>query len=491
MKISQKLQMSNLNINKDILFAKISKKLSENDNSILHIKNLIKGNNNNIKGNLNPNEENKNDEHREFLISEDQEKNSEHNPDTHKENHNENPNHNNQEKKDKENHLIVHVNKHQISNKKEIINRKVSLSNLIQWAKSNKIQLRKMHLNFLSNGYDLVKVAEKINKNSIILNIPNDFIILPNMPQVKKECEEIKKIPEFKEEEEIDFICLSAALRKLRRNTRFKEYINYLYDSVKFSNFPVFYNKSEMLIMKGSYLETLLDARKSLYKLQYSLLQNKKIFDSDYTEEDYFKSRIIINSKFFDLEVNGKITPVLIPLSDIFYSKSLKSNVELVQTKGEIQLKAIENINKKNGIELSIGKASNYHYIINYGFSKINNPSPLEIYLDLKIKNANGEKKNKEILLSNDFNINNALITLRKTVSKLTNEKIRIKNKKFDKPKSIENEYESLRVLKGGLKSQILSYATKINQDISKLSKTKNHNEINLLNILIEEKKVK
>ena len=130
----------------------------------------------------------------------------------------------------------------------------------------------------------------------------------------------------------------------------------------------------------------------------------------------------------------------------------------------------------------------NIRYFINYGFSMINNPTPLDIYLDLKIKNANGEKKNKEILLSNDYNINTALITLRKTVSKLTNEKRKIKN--YDNPKNIENEYESLSVLKGGLKSQISNYSTKINEDISKLSKTKNYNEVNLLNILIEEKKV-
>jgi hypothetical protein len=521
MKISHKLQISNLNINKDILFSKISDKLSENDNSILHLKKLIKeGNlknnknnnkenidlNTNLKGNrignINLNsQENLQEKNREFLLSENSEENHQ-NPQNHyqtnkknyneihnenyNEKHNENPIHKKLEKK--ENHLIVHVNKHQINNKKEIINRKVSLSNLIQWAKSNKIQLRKIHLNFLSNGYDIAKVAEKINKNSLIFNIPKEFLILPNMPLVREECEKIRKIPEFTEE--TDFICLAAALRKLRNDKRFKDYITYLYDSVKFSNFPIFYNKSEMILMKGSYLESLINARKSLYKLEYNLIKNKKIFDLDYTEEDYFKSRIIINSKFFDLKINNKITPVLIPLSDIFYSKSLKSNVELVQINGAIQLKTIEYINKKNGIELSVGKASNYQYLINYGFSKINNPSPLEIYLDLKIKNANGEKKNKEILLSKDFNINNALITLRKTVNKLTNEKIKIKNKNFDNPKSIENEYESLRVFKGGLKSQIFNYSTKLNQDINKLSKTKNHNEINLLNILIEEKKV-
>ena len=82
------------------------------------------------------------------------------------------------------------------------------------------------------------------------------------------------------------------------------------------------------------------------------------------------------------------------------------------------------------------------------------------------------------------------MATLRKIVNKLTTEKRRVKNNYYN-PKTIENEYESLSVFKGGLKSQISNYSTKINQDIDKLSKTKNYNEVNILNTLIEEKKVK
>lgn len=465
MKISQKLELNNININKDILFEKITQKLSESDNSIMHLKNLIKGNINKNQNQLGMPMSNNPHNKEEFLRQN-------HEQQTH-------------QKKGGESHLSVHINKHQITSNKSNMNKKVSLANLMQWAHSNKIHLRKMHLN-INNNFDMAKTDEKTNRNSLIFNVPNAFIISSDMEKISEECEEIRKVKELKDE--ADFICLSIGLRKLRKDKKFKDYISYLFDSVKFSNYPLFYNKSELNELKGSYLETLINARRSLFKLQFSLLKNKKIFDPEYTEEDYFKSRTIVNSKFFNVKIQGRKVPVLIPLADIFYSKSQKSNVELTQTKNSIQLKNIETINKKSPVQLSIGKASNYHYLVNYGFSMINNQMPLDIYLDLKIKNANGDKKNKEILLSNDFNINNALIILRKTVSKLINEKRKIKN--FDNPKNIDNEYESLRVFKGGLKSQISNYSTKINQDISKLAKTKNHNEINLLNILIEEKKV-
>lgn len=387
-------------------------------------------------------------------------------------------------------HLSVSLNKHQALNKKEIINRKASISDLLHWAKNNKIQLKKIHLNFASSGYELVKSEDKIKSGEAILTVPKDFILTAANPELKPGCEAIKKIEELKDEAEL--ICLSVGLKnKLAENPKFKEYVSYLFETVKYSNFPLLYGAAENQLIKGSYLNSLINARKSVYKLQYSILKKKKIFTKEnFSEEDYFKSRVIVNSKFVNLNTNGKKTSSLIPLADLFSSKQDKSNSELVQLKnGSVQLKSSETINKKDAIRVGIGKYSNYHFLINYGFSVINNPTPLEVYLDLKIKNDSGEKKNKEIVLKKDFDINNSLIKLRKIVNKLANEK-NSKIKNFEAPKTIENELESLRVFKNGLKSQIANYATNIKDDIVKSTKAKNYNEVNILNVLIEEKKV-
>lgn len=388
------------------------------------------------------------------------------------------------------NHLSVSLNKHQALNKKEIINHKASISNLLQWAKNNKIQLRKIHLNFASSGYKTAKSENKMKQGDSVLTVPKDFILTSTNADIKTSCEAIKKIEELKEEAEL--ICLSVSLKnKFEENTKFKEYISYLFETVKFSNFPLLYGAAENQLIKGSYLNSLINARKSVYKLQYSILKKKKIFAKEnFSEEDYIKSRIIVNSKFINLNINGKKIAALIPLADIFSSQAEKSNSELVLLKnGSLQIKALETINKKDSIHVSIGKYSNNHFLINYGFSVVNNPTPLEVFLDLKIKNDIGEKKNKEILLKKDFDINNSLVKLRKIVHKLANEKTsKIRN--FETPKTIENEVESLRVFKNGLKSQIANYATNIKDNIIKSTKAKNYNEVNILNVLIEEKKV-
>lgn len=337
----------------------------------------------------------------------------------------------------------------------------------------------------------MAKSADKIKSGDTILTVPKDFILTAANSEIKSSCEAIKKIEELKEEAEL--ICLGVSLKnKLAENAKFKEYISYLFETVKFSNFPLLYSAAETQLIKGSYLNSLINARKSVYKLQYSILKKKKIFAKEnFSEEDYFKSRIIVSSKFIYLNVNGKKTPALIPLADIFSSKTEKSNGELVQQKnGSVLLKALESINKKDAIHFSLGKYSNFHFLINNGFSVVNNPTALEVYLDLKIKNENGEKKNKEILLTKDFDLNNSLIKLRKIVHKLASEK-NAKIKNFDLPKTVDNELESLRVFKNGLKSQIANYATNIKDDIVKSTKAKNYNEVNILNVLIEEKKVK
>lgn len=450
------------------MFEKISKKLSDKDNLIQKIKNLVDQNKKELP------EQHLNNNNNIIKSNKDEKQTLQNNKNSHK----------------KESHLSVSLNKHQALNKKEIINRKASISNLIQWAKSKKIQLRKIHLNFASSAYEMVKSEEKIKQGDSILAVPKDFIVAANNSEIKSICDSIKKIEELKEES--DLICLSVALKnKLADNAKFKEYVSYLFETVKFANFPLLYGSAENQLIKGSYLNSLISARRSVYKLQYSILKKKKIFEKEnFSEEDYFKSRIVINSKFIYLNINGKKTAALIPLADIFSSKADKSNSELVQLKsGSVQLKTLETINKKESIRVSLGKYSNYHFLINYGISVLNNSVPLEVYLDLKIKNDNGEKKNKEILLKKDFDLNDSLIKLRKIVHKLGNEKS-AKLKNFDTPKNIENELESLRVFRNGLKSQISNYATNIKDDIIKSTKAKNYNEVNILNVLVEEKKV-
>ena len=361
------------------------------------------------------------------------------------------------------------------------------MSNLFQWAKKNNIEIKKIQLNFLSSGYDLAKAENKITKGENILTIPKDLILTSLNPTIKGVCESIKKIPELAKDS--DLICLSLSLKNLL-SQKWKQYSNYLFDSVKFTNFPLFYNQEEMNLLKGSYFNTLLSATRNQYKLEYTILKKKNFFKSkSFSEEEYIKSRIIINSKFVNLNLNNKKISGLVPIIDVFTSQNLKSNCELSIKNGTVHLNAKENINKKEKIKLSIGKYSNYHLLINYGITSDNNPAPLDVYLDLKIKNQSGHKRNEELFLSNDFDLNNLMKKLRKIVYKLSDKK---KTKKtFDNPKNLVNELESLRVFKGGLNSQLSKFPSHLSDDVQKMSNNKNFNELNILNVLVHEKKVK
>jgi len=456
-----------LNINQDLLFRNLSQRLADKDNTIQKLKKLVEINNHEL--NLQNKVETANNPNNNKIL---------------KTNLNKKNNSNNNTR------LRVSINKHQALNKKELINRKASLSNLFSWAKANKIKFNKVHIN-LNNHNSIINSEEKIQLGESLLSVPKEFILSVNNSRLKSICDTIIKIKELSDE--YDLICLSVALKnELANNDELKEYINYLFDSVKFTNFPLFYNSAENQLIKGSYLNSLINARKSIYKFQYTILQKKNIFKSkNFSEEDYIKSRIILNSKFFFLNFNGKKTSALVPLADLFKSNKDNSNSELILLKnGSVELKAKKDIDKKENIHLSLGKFSNYHLLINHGFSILNNPVPIEVYLDLKIKNEKGEKKNLEILLTKDYNINNSISKLRKIVHKLKNEK-NSKGKNFENPKTLENELESLSTFKIGLKSQIDNYSSNIKDDIIRSTNIKSSNEKNILNVLIEEKKVK
>jgi hypothetical protein len=278
----ENFNLNNLNNNKEFLFNNNNNNnfdliKEEKENSLNYQNNIEKNLSKKIQNPLNKNQDNEKDK------DNDKDKDNHNDKDNYKYNYNDDGYlyidlDLDQEKKEKikekniNKNLIAQINKiiKKINPKNESIKKKINLSNLIKWAKANKIQINNKDLNFSLNNFNKAKTNKKLNKNSLIFKIPLDLIILPNNPSVKNECEKIKKIPEFKSKvkEEINLICLAVALSKLKsnknNNKKFKEYLSYLYDNVNFSNFPIFYKKMELNLnfIKGTYLENLIKVKK-------------------------------------------------------------------------------------------------------------------------------------------------------------------------------------------------------------------------------------
>jgi hypothetical protein len=153
-----------------------------------------------------------------------------------------------------------------------------------------------------------------------------------------------------------------------------------------------------------------------------------------------------------------------------------------------VDIEAIQNIKKNENVSTFFGKYSNYHYLLYYGFVDIHNSIPIEVFLDLKIKNGSPKNNYEEVLLSPNMKINSTLRSFRKIVAKFNMGKL--KNKNFESPFDIHIEVESLRLLKVGLKTQLSRYSSDIQQDIEKFQNSSDKNIKNLLTVLIEEKRI-
>jgi hypothetical protein len=171
-----------------------------------------------------------------------------------------------------------------------------------------------------------------------------------------------------------------------------------------------------------------------------------------------------------------------------------------------VQVRALANIKKNEPIYSSYGVTSNYHYLLYYGFVEENNQIALPINLDLRVRNGSGERKNEEVMLQANFEMNLTLEKFRRIVSdfnvdvKMSKKRQNFENfeknqknefSKFISPISLENETESLRLLKIGLKKQLSRYSSKLQDDIKKLENSNvDRNTRNILTVLIEEKKI-
>jgi hypothetical protein len=380
------------------------------------------------------------------------------------------------------------------------------LKDLITWAKLHKVQMKRLKLNSHSKhtGESNIKSGEKIHKNEKVLDIPRDLIIDPNNPNLKTLCSRIKRIRFFKNN--FDKICMTVYLL-INTDESIQPFIDFMNENTIFSSFPFFYNKKQLSLLKGSYFASLIAGREESMNFEYKILTEDKILPSIVTKEDYFKARVNVMSKNFRLiDPQGLPVSVIVPFADLLNHDASKANVRLYMKKEGVQVRALANIKKNEPIYSSYGVTSNYHYLLYYGFVEENNQIALPINLDLRVRNGSGERKNEEVMLQANFEMNLTLEKFRRIVSdfnvdvKMSKKRQNFENfeknqknefSKFISPISLENETESLRLLKIGLKKQLSRYSSKLQDDIKKLENSNvDRNTRNILTVLIEEKKI-
>jgi len=370
------------------------------------------------------------------------------------------------------------------------------INNFFKWASNIGIRMKKLLVyEDKTTGKNSITVGENIMKSDIIIEVPNQLIIYPNSKFINKLCNDLKKfsssqlnLKEFKSNS--DQICLAIYIAD--NQAKENSYIKFLYENTDFKSFPFFFDQEESDMLKGSFFKSLVDVKRRSIMNEYKQLRTKNFIPQELSKKDYLRARVIVMSNSVKIadSITGQETIALIPVVGQLPNQGKRNSYLKMNKKNEIQLIAERKIEANENIVLDIGIFNNYQNLLYFGITKKNKEKKhLELSLNVDLPYNLDSSTNNEINLKADVNINKNLKIFRMIAYSTT----KGNNKKrtyFSTPFDLNNEILAVRLYKKSLKEMIGNYESTLQQDFDNYKTNENQNIINILRILIEEKKI-
>ena len=271
------------------------------------------------------------------------------------------------------------------------INSKDSYDYLLEWGKNNSLEISdKLGMRYINENNKTYYAKEDIDEYTIIMKIPFNLMLnvknalkLLNNKKLSKLYEEYKK-DEFKIKVgflhfsvDQSFLAYLMYLVNRRQNhykkNKFYQYFHYLIDTFEtnLDNFPIFYNKKQLNVIKDSRTFMQLILMKELFEEEVDKLEhkhNRKSIDFD----EYLRFRTLTISK----SVNISNITSIVPFIDMFPHDPADFNI--VSSKNDtlktINLITFKRIKKGDILYLEPPIYDNIKRFILYGetFKKVN-----------------------------------------------------------------------------------------------------------------------
>lgn len=235
-----------------------------------------------------------------------------------------------------------------------------------------------------------VIATKKIHKSEIILTVPKKCIITLDIVKESEIGKEIVKFMNYSLNSPKH--CLFACFllnEELDCNSQWKYYLDIL--PKNFSNYPYFYNKSEIDLLQGTQFLLQMQEKKKEIIDDFQIicekipkLKNKLLFS------DFLRARLIVSSRLFGVAINKIKTDVLVPYADMLnHSPQNQTSWYYDDLVESFVVEAIDTIKKGKEIFDSYGKKTNTSYLLNYGFTILNNRENNEYQLTLILNREN------------------------------------------------------------------------------------------------------
>ena len=146
----------------------------------------------------------------------------------------------------------------------------------------------------------------------------------------------------------------------------------------------------------------MIEGKKEFLQVNYDFLIEKVPEIQLWSLQEFTSAMLLVGSRTFCVEINGTITNVMVPLSDMLNHKRPFDAMWAYDNEFQgFRMTAANDIKKDDEIFDSYGQKTSYDFLLHYGFIYedefgINPMDNLEIYFDLDPNDPNLDMKLKE-----------------------------------------------------------------------------------------------
>ena len=137
-----------------------------------------------------------------------------------------------------------------------------------------------------------------------------------------------------------------------------------------FHNFPYFYSKSDLKLLKNSFFLEDLKVNFKSETLDYINLIEQFPSLKKFDKYEFLKISLLVNSRMFFTEENGVSEYMMVPISDLFnHNFDNNAHWRYNTDSNTFEIYSTKNIEKGEEIQLSYGEKGNNEYLLHYGFT--------------------------------------------------------------------------------------------------------------------------
>jgi protein-histidine N-methyltransferase len=246
----------------------------------------------------------------------------------------------------------------------------------INWLKKNGAEFPNLYFKEMDNNMRSVFTKQFIPRDQQIVTIPRKLLITHQMGRETKMGKRLvnKNVTFNSPKHAYIIVFMVEEMRK--GNSFFQPYFDILPDDL--SNFPIFWNKKELDMLKGSAILTQIKDRKNYLKDDYKrLIKAIPEFKIWCSYEKFTQLRTFVGSRNFGITIGHDRVGSMVPMSDMLNHKRPQMTSWTFNNEQQaFTITSKENINGKTELMDSYGIKAKSQFLLHYGFIPNNNIEP-------------------------------------------------------------------------------------------------------------------